>query len=216
MSSYRVFQSPTNRVLNSVILGTYRACARESCVSIPYKSGPKFCGSWPRSPETTSVRFQSPTNRVLNSVSEVEIDGLKLTRKFQSPTNRVLNSVRRCDGRQTGRRPPVSIPYKSGPKFCDARAHAHTRVYRIWFQSPTNRVLNSVAQGSAAVQKQFTTVSIPYKSGPKFCGASRWRASASSRFVSIPYKSGPKFCECSISTSSISKRVSFNPLQIGS
>ncbi len=39
-----MFQSPTNRVLNSVGMGQDGPPARKSVVSIPYKSGPKFCG----------------------------------------------------------------------------------------------------------------------------------------------------------------------------
>ncbi len=84
------------------------------------------------------------------------------------------------------------------------------------FQSPTNRVLNSVRDMGQALQRTHQLVSIPYKSGPKFCGGLKYAHDTPSPHVSIPYKSGPKFCGRQTACFVQPGQICFNPLQIGS
>ena len=185
------FQSPTNRVLNSVPFDARPRRPARPRVSIPYKSGPKFCATC-RDARTVpkTALFQSPTNRVLNSVTGYSGRLYGNPHAFQSPTNRVLNSVGWRPGRGPQRVVVVSIPYKSGPKFCAEQTDEICQELGAAFQSPTNRVLNSVHQ-----HHQHRSVS---------------------SHVSIPYKSGPKFCAPSRRSRKPCLRPCFNPLQIGS
>ena len=110
----------------------------------------------------------------------------------------------------------VSIPYKSGPKFCAARILAELSAAELVSIPYKSGPKFCVCKQAALVAAVCFFVSIPYKSGPKFCDVSSKDQMDSLMEVSIPYKSGPKFCVFDEELAAEEAAARFNPLQIGS